>query len=136
MASERHVYINGELVPESQATISIFDVGLMYGVTLYESLRTFKHSWFLQSEHWRRLEQSLTYAGLQDLLDQQQFDQALGQTLEANEQFTDPDDDLWGNIQVTPGQSFPMPLMSGAAPATPTVICYTAPLPQSDYARY
>lgn len=136
MSSERQVYINGELLPESQATISIFDVGLMYGVTLYESLRTFKHNWFLQREHWRRLEKSLTYAGLQDLLDQQQFDQALAQTLEANEQFTDPDDDLWGNIQVTPGQSFPMPLMGGAEPSTPTVICYTAPLPQSDYARY
>ena len=136
MGSERQVYINGELVPESQATISIFDVGLMYGITLYESLRTFKHKWFLPDEHWRRLERSMTYAGLTELLDREQFDQVLAQTLEANLQFTDADDDLWGNIQVTPGQSIPMPLMGSAAPTSPTVICYTAALPHRDYAPY
>lgn len=68
MAPNRLVFISGELVPEPEARISIFDVGLMYGVTLYESLRSFKHQWFLADQHWRRLRCSLGYAGLAELV--------------------------------------------------------------------
>jgi branched-chain amino acid aminotransferase len=135
MSTERLVYINGDFVTESQATISIFDVGLMYGVTLYESLRSFKHKWFHVDEHWARLKKSLTYAGLHDILTRQQFDDVLNETLEANIHLTEPDDDIWVNIQVTPGRSFPMPLQSGG-PTTPTVLCYTAALPHKEYAKY
>lgn len=135
MNNERLVYINGDLLPESQATISIFDVGLMYGVTLYESLRSFKHKWYLKDEHWKRLHRSLTYAGMGDLLSQQQYDDVLEQTLQANIHLIDAGDDAWVNIQVTPGQSFPMPL-AAHVPGDPTIMCYTAALPHADYARY
>ena len=84
MSEERLVYIDGELVPESAATISIFDVGLMYGVTIYESLRTFKHRWFQVDAHWKRLAQSLKYAGLDGLIRATDFKDALAKTLEAN----------------------------------------------------
>lgn len=137
MSDERLVYIDGDMVPESQASISIFDVGLMYGVTLYESLRSFKHRWFLQEEHWRRLHRSLTYAGMGDLLTQQQYDDVLERTLAANIHLTDEDDDVWVNIQVTPGRAFPMPLQSGAPGSSePTIMCYTAALPHGEYARH
>ena len=63
-AHERLVFVNGKLVPESGATISIFDVGRLYGATFYESIRTFRHKFFKLEEHLRRLEASLAYAGL------------------------------------------------------------------------
>jgi branched-chain amino acid aminotransferase len=135
MNTERLVYINGSLVPESQATISIFDVGLMYGVTLYESLRSFKHQWYHTDEHWARLKRSLTYTGIPHAMTREQYDDVLEETRAANIHLTDPDDDIWVNIQVTPGQSFPMPLQSGG-PTTPTVLCYTAALPHKEYAKY
>ena len=135
MPSERLVYVNGEMVPENEASISIFDVGLMYGVTLYESLRSFRHEWFLQDEHWGRLRRSLGYAGLGGLVTKQDYDSVLGQTLEANIHLTHPDDDIWVNFQVTPGQTFPMPLL-GQTDNTPTVLCHTCELPHGEYAKY
>lgn len=134
MDSQRLVYINGDFVPESAAAISIFDIGLMYGVTLYESLRTFRHQWFLRDEHWKRLERSLGYAGLKGLLTKQQFDSILDETLARNIHLTHVDDDLWANIQVTPGKTFPMPLL-GQTDNTPTLVCYTCAMPHAEYAR-
>ena len=40
---ERKVYISGEMMPESQARISIFDSAVMLGDTATESTRTFGH---------------------------------------------------------------------------------------------
>ena len=129
MQQDRLVYVNGEMVPEDQAKISIFDVGLLYGVTLYESLRTFGHEWFQPEAHWKRLQRSLRYAGLGGIFNRDDYD------LEANIHLTDPADDLWANIQVTPGQTFPMPLL-GQSDTTPTVLAYTCAMPHSEYARY
>ncbi|MBT3376896.1 MAG: branched-chain amino acid aminotransferase [Lentisphaerae bacterium] len=133
MDPNRLVFINGELVPEPEACISIFDVGFMYGVTLYESLRSFRHEWFLPDRHWRRLKRSLGYAGLTDALSEDEYRDALGKVLEANIELTDPADDIWVNIQVTPGCTFPMPLL-GQQTSDPTVLCYTCALPHREYA--
>ena len=134
MSAERLVYINGELVPEGTAAISIFDIGFMYGVTLYESLRTFKQQWFALADHWQRLRRSLGYAGLQGLVSEADFRAILDATLAANIHLTCAGDDVWGNFQVTPGRAFPMPLLEAAA-HEPTVLCYTAALPHAEYAR-
>ncbi|MBN1557233.1 MAG: aminotransferase class IV [Lentisphaerae bacterium] len=134
METERQVYINGNLVPESEARISVFDMGFLYGVTLYESLRTFKHRWFAPDAHWTRLERSLRYAGLAGALTREAFLRILDTVLEANEHLTDPEDDLWGNIQVTPGRTRPMPLL-GQEDTTPTILSYTCPLPYSAYVQ-
>ena len=131
----RLVYVNGAMVPESAATISIFDVGLMYGMTLYESLRTFRHEWFLADAHWARLRRSLAYAGLSRLVTRKQYEDVLARTLAANIHLTHADDDIWVNFQVTPGQTFPMPLL-GAQGAEPTILCYTCALPHEEYAKY
>ena len=135
MNKERMVYINGEMIPENRAQISIFDIGFLYGVTLYESLRTFKHRYFLPDEHWLRLKRSLTYAGLPDIVDRRQYDQALQKVLESNIHLTDKADDIWVNFQVTPGKTFPMPLMA-QEDRTPTIIAYSCAMPHRECARY
>ena len=70
---ERLVYMNGTMVPESAATISIFDVGRMYGATFYESIRTFHHKLFQLDQHFERLRKSLAYAGFLSALDFRPF---------------------------------------------------------------
>lgn len=131
----RLVYLNGELVPENEAKVSIFDIGLMYGVTLFESLRSFRHQWFQQDEHWQRLKRSLGYAGLSWLVTKAQYDKVLETTRKANIHLTDPDDDIWVNFQVTPGVTFPLPTV-GQTEETPTIMCYTCALPHKEYARW
>ena len=58
MAS-RQVYLSGKLVPEEEATISIFDSAVTLGDTVTESTRTFAHRPFKLKQHITRLFQSL-----------------------------------------------------------------------------
>lgn len=56
------VYLNGNLVPESEAHISIYDTGIVQGATVAEMTRTFKHQPFRLDDHLDRLFRSLRYA--------------------------------------------------------------------------
>ena len=71
--TERKVYLNGKMVPEKEAKISVFDIGFMYGATIYESIRTFKHKPFKLDEHLRRFEGSLQYVGLESLITKEEM---------------------------------------------------------------
>jgi branched-chain amino acid aminotransferase len=131
---ERSVYVNGRMVPESEASISIFDVGRLYGATFYESIRTFGHKLFHPEQHFERLRRSLGYAGILGQLEWSRVEEAVAKTLEANEKLIDPDDDMWLCVEVTPGTTFPMPLQK-QLDTTPTVFAYSAALPHGQYAR-
>ncbi|NUQ61212.1 MAG: aminotransferase class IV [Pirellulales bacterium] len=133
--SDRLVYVNGRLVLQRDAVISLFDVGRLYGVTLYESVRTFRHEFFKLEEHLRRLAGSLSYAGLAGRVDLDRVLKAVRQVLTANEHLTHPDDDLWVCVEVTPGETFPMPLVSPQS-AEPTIVAYSSALPHASYARH
>lgn len=131
---KRLVCLNGKMVTEDEARVSIFDQGFLYGVTFYEALRTFKHRYFLADEHWRRMKCSITYAGFPDLLDRRQYYALLQKVLEANIHLTDKNDDVWVCIQVTPGKAAAMPLIEHG-PVQPTVMAYSAALPHAESAR-
>jgi len=132
---ERKVYINGEILPESKARISIFDIGFKYGATFYESLRTFKHKIFKLNEHLKRLENSLKYAGLASLVNMKEVKDIIEKVLDANIHLTEEDDDVFISVEITPGVGFPHPLMS-KNDLSPTIIVYTSSLPYEEYARY
>ncbi len=131
---ERSVYMNGHMVPEAEARISIFDVGRLYGATFYESIRTFGHKLFRVEQHLARLRRSLNYAGILGQLKWNRVEEALEQTLATNEGLIDPDDDMWICVEVTPGTTFPMPLQK-QMDTTPTVFAYSAALPHKEYAH-
>lgn len=131
---ERSVYLNGRMVPESEARISIFDVGRLYGATFYESIRTFGHKPFRLEQHLERLRHSLGYAGILRQLEWNRVEEAVEQTLAANERLVDQDDDMWICVEVTPGTTFPMPLRK-QMDTTPTVFAYSAALPHKEYAH-
>lgn len=52
------VNIDGHVVSEQQATISVFDHGFLYGEGVYEVLRTYRKEPFLYEPHMTRLRQS------------------------------------------------------------------------------
>ena len=132
---ERLIYVNGEMVPEREAKISVFDVGFLYGATFFESVRTFKHKFFKVNEHLRRLERSLRYAGIPDIITKEKMADIMSQVLDANIHLTDKEDDIWMCAEVTPGKTFPMPLMK-QIDKTPTVIVYSSAIPYSEYVKY
>lgn len=53
--SELLIYINGELVPESQATISVFDSAFNFGDMVFEGVRVYDGRVFALEEHISRL---------------------------------------------------------------------------------
>jgi len=54
-----YIYVNGEVKPASEATISPFDHGYMYGLGLFETLRVYEGHPFLGEDHLDRLRSSL-----------------------------------------------------------------------------
>jgi len=52
------IYLNGEFVPEEQATVSVFDHGLLYGDGVFEGIRAYHGRVFKLHEHIIRLYES------------------------------------------------------------------------------
>ncbi|TLM99586.1 branched-chain amino acid aminotransferase, partial [bacterium] len=61
---EQIVYLNGSLLPQSQAKISPFDLGFLYGYGLFETMRAYSGHIFRLEKHLERLSQSAKLLGL------------------------------------------------------------------------
>jgi len=62
--SERMIWKNGQYLPESEATISVYDAGMMQ-ITCFEMLRSFNKVHFRLKEHLERLFTSMKFIGVQ-----------------------------------------------------------------------
>ena len=49
------VYVNGKIVPKSQAMVSVFDHGLLYGDGVFEGIRVYNGKIFMLGQHMDRL---------------------------------------------------------------------------------
>ena len=58
------VYLNGALVPRSQASISVLDYGFLYGFGLFETMRAYGGQVFRLDRHLSRLARSAEIIGL------------------------------------------------------------------------
>ncbi len=52
---QRTIYIDGEMLPESEAKVSVFDHGLLYGDGIFEGIRFYNGRVFRLEQHIRRL---------------------------------------------------------------------------------
>jgi branched-subunit amino acid aminotransferase/4-amino-4-deoxychorismate lyase len=57
--TEPLAYLNGRFVPVSQASLHVFDLGVVGGASVTEMVRTFRHVPFRIDQHLDRLEQSI-----------------------------------------------------------------------------
>jgi branched-chain amino acid aminotransferase len=128
------VYLNGELVPEAQAKISIFDIGFMYSAVFMEALRTFRHQPYRLEDHLERMEKSLRYADLDSLISRDELREVVREVLSVNIERFEAENDCWICFQVTPGQGFPHP-MTRSGEVKPTVMAYVSALPFDEYSR-
>jgi branched-subunit amino acid aminotransferase/4-amino-4-deoxychorismate lyase len=51
-------YLNGKIIPETQAAISVTDIGILRGYGVFEVMRTYQGKPFLFKAHWARLFES------------------------------------------------------------------------------
>jgi branched-chain amino acid aminotransferase len=78
------VYINGRFVPQEDATISVFDHGLLYGDGVFEGLRVYHGRVFRLREHIRRLYESAKAIWLEIPLDFDEMCNAVNEAVRVN----------------------------------------------------
>ncbi len=79
------IYLDGELVPEEQAKISVFDHGVLYGDGVFEGIRAYNGRVFRLEQHLDRLYDGARALKLQIPLDKAEMTEAVLETLRANE---------------------------------------------------
>ena len=78
------IYLDGKLVNEDEARISVFDHGLLYGDGVFEGIRAYNGRVFKLDEHLHRLYDSARAIMLKIPLDKKETKKAVLMTLRAN----------------------------------------------------
>jgi branched-chain amino acid aminotransferase len=125
--SPRVAFINGQLMPESQAMISIRDKGVVYGDGVFDTARTFNGKLFRLQQHIDRLYESLDYARIDPGMSKGQMTEATHLVMEQNLPVLREHEDYWVTQRVTTGQQYFDGEIDGDG--APTVIIDCIPLP-------
>ena len=131
----RQVYISGEMVPESEAKISIFDSAVMLGDTVTESTRTFRHQPFKLDQHITRMYKSLKVTRIDPGCSPDEMKEITSGVVEANLPEVAEEDDIWIVHNISRGVSMPGPdptVQQGRA----TVMIHTAPMDLTGWAGF
>ena len=128
--AEPLVFLNGSLVPASQAHLAIFDAGIVLGATVTEMTRTFRHVPYRLDEHLDRLFRSLKYTRMDIGLSKADLADVSRKLIAHNAGLVDGDEEL-GLIHFVTAGEFPTYAGSAgrAARTTPTICAHTFPMP-------
>ena len=129
MTGERVAYVNGRIVPESEAVVSIRDRGFLSGDAVFDTTRTFGGRIFRLDEHLDRFFSSLKYMRIDPGLTKDDFARLTMEVLQANMPLLDGDDDYWVTQRVTRG-------VRVGGEDKPSIIIECVPLPFKARARY
>ena len=99
----RMVYFNGNMVPEAEARVSIYDSALMFGDMLFEMTRSFNGHQFKLKEHIERLYVGVKILRIPLQMTPEQMQKAVNETIEANAANFQDDDEHRIMIDVTRG---------------------------------
>lgn len=120
------IYLNGAIVPKSQAVVSVYDSGFMLGDGVWEGLRLYNGTWAFLDEHLDRLFEAAKAIDLDIGLDRDGVKKALFDTQHANEMTTD----AHARMMVTRGvkvRPFQHPSLSRSGPTFVIIIEHSKP---------
>ncbi|AOW79499.1 aminodeoxychorismate lyase [Halodesulfurarchaeum formicicum] len=116
-------HVNGELVPEAEATVSVDDRGFQYGDAGFETLRAYGGTLFKWAEHLDRLQNTCELLGMPDVIPGD-LRERVEATLDANDLA-----DAYVRMSITrgrqPGALTPQPEVD------PTVVIIVKELPRA-----
>ncbi len=78
------IYINGQILPQEEAKISVFDHGLLYGDGVFEGIRAYNGKIFAQDQHLDRLYDSAAAISLKIPITKKEMANDIKKTMEAN----------------------------------------------------
>ncbi len=84
MSQEMIIYLNGEYVPRSEAKVSVFDQGILYGDGVFEGIRVYNGRIFKCQEHIDRIFYAAKAIMLEMPLTKDEFKEALIETCRRN----------------------------------------------------
>src|SRR6187402_140493 len=84
-AKQSTIYLDGEFVPESEAKVSVFDHGLLYGDGIFEGIRFYNGRVFRLEEHHDRLWDSARSICLEIPMSKEEMTEALLETIRRND---------------------------------------------------
>tara|TARA_Y100001934_G_scaffold274123_1_gene365623 strand:- start:311 stop:1198 length:888 start_codon:yes stop_codon:yes gene_type:complete len=113
-------YLNSEIIPRSDLTVDVKDLGFMLGTTVSERLRTFGGTLFELDAHLQRLQQSLDITGYSPSQSLSEISEAATSLVSTNHALLEPGSDLGLTILITPGI---------AGTLRTTIMMYTDELP-------
>lgn len=82
--SEFQIYINGEYFPQSEAKVSVYDHGFLYGDGVFEGIRAYNGRVFKLKEHVDRLYDSAKAIAMDIPLSREEMSEAILDTLRKN----------------------------------------------------
>lgn len=125
---QRLVYFNGDIVPESEARISIYDSALMFGDMVFEMTRSFNKKQFLLDEHIDRLFAGLNILEIDPKLNKNDLKNICEKVQALNENLFEKDDEHRLMINISRG---PLGIYGGRVSdlkKEPTIIVADFPL--------
>lgn len=123
------MFLNGRLVDASEAKVSVFDHGFMYGLGLFETFRTYEGAPFLLTRHLDRLSEGCRILELEWERDDRQIRLDLDTLLKSNG---------WRDayIRYTVSAGIDQLGLPTEAYRVPTVLIYAKPLPDLPESLY
>ncbi|NOU98293.1 aminodeoxychorismate lyase [Paenibacillus sp. LMG 31456] len=123
------IYVNGVLIDEGKAVVSVYDHGFLYGIGLFETFRTYGGIAFLLQEHVDRLKAGCEQLGISYSPSAEQWQLIVKKLLQANEL-----EDAYIRFTVTAGRD--LLGLPGGDYAEPSVIVYIKELPARNEQLY
>jgi branched-chain amino acid aminotransferase len=120
------IYVNGKIVPKSEAVVSVYDSGFMLGDGIWEGLRLYNGKWAFLDEHLDRLFEASLAIDLDIEMNRQEVFQALEQTRNAN----DISSNAHARLMITRGvkkRPFQHPNLSQSGPTFVIIIEHSKP---------
>lgn len=121
------IYINGELKPRAEATVSVYDSGFLLGDGMWEGMRLYNGVWAFFDEHMDRFFNSCKAVSLDVGMDKAGIAEALRMTAEANGMTTD----VHCRLMLTRGvkvKPFQHPSLSRSGPTLVIIMEHSKPV--------
>ncbi|MDF2633171.1 MAG: Aminodeoxychorismate lyase [Pelosinus sp.] len=115
------IYLNGKLVLGTEASISPYDHGFLYGHGLFETMRAYKGRVFYLAEHLRRLQEGMKVLEWPNCLSADELSNAIYQTLQKNGLQE-------ASVRLTVSRGIGASRPDAVTCGNPTVIIFTAPI--------
>ena len=126
MTDDRIYHVDGDLVPASEATVSVDDRGFRYGDAAFETLRAYGGIVFAWDDHVERLQRTCESLSLEHGLPAEDLRARIDETLAANDLA-----DAYVRLSITrgvqPGKLTPQRTVD------PTVVVYVEPLSRGGF---